>query len=238
MNRAKRAVIMAAGLGNRMRPVTNTTPKPLVRVGGKRMIDTILSALHENGIWEIYVVVGHLKEAFAELPEENPGLTLIENPDYLTCNNISSLYYAREHLEDAIILDGDQLVRDPKILTPEFERSGYCCVWREGPTEEWLLTLNNGIVTKCSRTGGDHGWELHSVSFWSEADGRRLRGHLEEEYCRKKNTDIYWDDVALFCYPDEYQLGIREIQPESIREIDSFEELCQLDPGYCENEKA
>lgn len=89
MNRAKRAVIMAAGLGNRMRPVTNTTPKPLVRVGGKRMIDTILSALHENGIWEIYVVVGHLKEAFAELPEENPGLTLIENPDYLTCNNIS-----------------------------------------------------------------------------------------------------------------------------------------------------
>ena len=76
MNRAKRAVIMAAGLGNRMRPVTNTTPKPLVRVGGKRMIDTILSALHENGIWEIYVVVGHLKEAFAELPEENPGLTL------------------------------------------------------------------------------------------------------------------------------------------------------------------
>ena len=156
---------MAAGLGNRMRPVTNTTPKPLVRVGGKRMIDTILSALHENGIWEIYVVVGHLKEAFAELPEENPGLTLIENPDYLTCNNISSLYYAREHLEDAIILDGDQLVRDPKILTPEFERSGYCCVWREGPTDEWLLTLNDGIVTKCSRTGGDHGWELHSVSF-------------------------------------------------------------------------
>ena len=113
-------------------------------------------------------------------------------------------------------------MRDPKILTPEFERSGYCCVWREGPTDEWLLTLNDGIVTKCSRTGGDHGWELHSVSFWSEADGRRLRGH----------------DVALFCHPDEYQLGIREIQPESIREIDSFEELCQLDPSYCEKEKA
>ena len=44
--------------------------------------------------------------------------------------------------------------------------------------------------------------------------------------------------MALFCYPDEYQLGIREIQPESIREIDSFEELCQLDPSYCEKEKA
>ena len=57
MNQAKRAIIMAAGLGNRMRPITNTIPKPLVQVQGHRMIDTILSALHQNGIWEIYVVV-------------------------------------------------------------------------------------------------------------------------------------------------------------------------------------
>ena len=103
---------MAAGLGNRMRPITNTIPKPLVQVQGHRMIDTILSALHQNGIWEIYVVVGHLKEAFASLPAENPGLTLIENPDYLTCNNISSLYYAREHLEDVVILDGEGRVKE------------------------------------------------------------------------------------------------------------------------------
>ena len=152
MNQAKRAIIMAAGLGNRMRPITNTTPKPLVQVQGHRMIDTILSALHQNGIWEIYVVVGHLKEAFASLPAENPGLTLIENPDYLTCNNISSLYYAREHLEDVVILDGDQLIRNPAILNPEFEHSGYCCIWRDGPTEEWVLTLDRDeIVTECSR---------------------------------------------------------------------------------------
>ena len=232
MNLAKRAIIMAAGLGNRMWPITNTIPKPLVRVRGQRMIDTIISALHENGIWEIYVVVGHLKEAFSDLPRENPGLTLIENPDYLTCNNISSLYYAREHLEDVVILDGDQLIRDPKILSPEFERSGYCCVWREKPTEEWVLTLEKGIVTACSRTGADRGWELHSVSFWSKEDGRRLRDHLEREYVEKHHRDIYWDDVALFCYPEEYALGLRAIPAESLREIDSYEELRELDPSY------
>ena len=56
MNKAERAIIMAAGLGNRMRPVTLTTPKPLVKVNGVRMIDTVIQGLHENGITEIYIV--------------------------------------------------------------------------------------------------------------------------------------------------------------------------------------
>ena len=46
---------MAAGKGERMRPVTLHTPKPLVRVNGVRMIDTVIKALHQNGITEIYV---------------------------------------------------------------------------------------------------------------------------------------------------------------------------------------
>ena len=81
---------MAAGLGNRMHLVTLHTPKPLVRVNGQRMIDSVIHALHANGIFEIYVVVGYLKEQFASLPAEYPGLTLIDNPYFDTCNNIAS----------------------------------------------------------------------------------------------------------------------------------------------------
>ena len=49
---------------------------------------------------------------------------------------------------------------------------------------------------------------------------------------RKKNTDIYWDDVALFCYPNEYQLSIKEMHEGDILEIDSFDELCSIDETY------
>lgn len=232
MNLVKRAIIMAAGIGQRMQPITLEIPKPLVKVHGVRMIDTVIRALHYNGIREIFIVVGHLKEQFEVLTREYEGITLIENPYYAICNNISSLYVARDYLEDAIILDGDQIIYRPEILKPEFERSGYNAVWTDRETDEWLMTVENGVVTSCSRTGGTRGWQLFSISRWSAEDAKRLKHHLELEFDVKKNTRIYWDDVAMFCYPDEYELGIMEMERGDIIEVDSLSELAAIDDSY------
>ena len=196
------------------------------------MIDSVIHALHDNGIYEIYVVVGYLKEQFVDLEKEYPGLVLIENSYFDTCNNISSLYVAREHLENVMILDGDQLIYNPDILSPEFERSGYNSVWTDKKTDEWLQTVENGIVTACSRTGGEKGWQLYSISRWTAEDGRKLKHYLEVEFEQKKNRQIYWDDVAMFCYPTEFQLGIYPMQQEDIIEIDNLSELIKLDDAY------
>ena len=232
MHTVKRAIIMAAGKGTRMRPVTLTTPKPLVKINGRRMIDTVIEALHKNGITEIYIVVGYLKEQFAVLTKEYNNITLIENPYYDTCNNISSLYVARNFIEDSIILDGDQIIYNEEILTPEFERSGYNAVWTDGETDEWLMTVENGIVTSCSRTGGKNGWQLYSISRWSEEDGKKLKKHLELEFKEKNNRQIYWDDVAMFCHAEEYNLGISPMKSSDVIEIDNLDELIALDPSY------
>lgn len=232
MHRIQRAIIIAAGIGKRMQPVTLDTPKPLVKVNGVRIIDTVIQGLHANGIMEIHIVVGYLKEQFKSLENEYPGIHLINNPYFDTCNNISSLYVARDYIADTFILDGDQIIYNHGILEPPFGHSGYHAIWTDVPTDEWLMTVEQGKIVHCSRTGGEKGWQLFSVSRWTKADGMKLKKHLEIEFEQKKNRQIYWDDVVMFCYPDEYDLGVYEMKTGDIVEIDSLNELAVLDPYY------
>lgn len=232
MNKVKRAIIMAAGKGQRMNPITLNVPKPLVSVNGQRMIDTVIEALHENGIYEIHIVIGYLKEKFNVLLEKYPDIHFIQNPYYNTCNNISSLYVVRDYIEDCIILDGDQIIYNKSILNPTFEKTGYNCIWTNNPTNEWVLTVENNSVISCSRNGADKGWQLYSISRWTSEDGHKLKKHLEVEFDEKQNRQIYWDDVALFCYPDEYDLGIQIMESNDVIEVDSLEELVSIDKSY------
>lgn len=232
MHKVKRAIIMAAGIGKRMQPVTFTIPKPMVKVNGTRMIDTVIDALHDQGIYEIIIVVGYLKEQFEILKTKYDGITIVENPYYNEFNNISSLYVAREYLEDVIILDGDQIIYDSTIVRADYEKSGYNAVWTEGKTDEWLMQVDNGKVISCSRDGGEKGWQLYSISRWTCDDGKKLRKYLEYEFEVKKNSQIYWDDVAMFCHFEDFDLGIMEMSNDSIVEIDNYEELVAIDKSY------
>ena len=233
MNKVKRAIIMAAGKGERLHPVTLDTPKPLVKVNGVRMIDTIIDGLHANGINEIHIVTGYMMEEFSVLKEKYPDIHLISNQFYTEYNNISSLYVAKEYLGDSMILDGDLLIENQDILKADFDKSGYAAVWTDGKTDEWLMQVNDeGIVESCSRDGGEKGWILFSISRWSAEDGRRLKKYLEYEFDYAENRDLYWDDVAMFRHPDKFSLGIYPINRGDVIEIDSYEELIEVDPTY------
>ncbi|MBR5328680.1 MAG: NTP transferase domain-containing protein, partial [Firmicutes bacterium] len=86
------AVLFAAGKGNRLLPLTETIPKPLIAVNGTPMIESLIEAYKSAGVDEIYIVVGYKKEDFAYLTEKYPQVELVENKDYQTTNNISSFY--------------------------------------------------------------------------------------------------------------------------------------------------
>ena len=213
MYRATKAIILAAGKGERLLPLTATTPKPLIAIEGTPLIERLIKQLKQAGIEDIVVVTGHLHEQFDYLREQ---VRLVYNPHYERCNNISSLYMVREALGECMILDGDLIVNNVKILDPVFEQSGYCSV----PIREWVQEVGQQQVLRTLRNTG---YQLYSISFWTAADSEKLKQHLHE--CFPSQPDLFWDDIPHFVKKECYQLGIRPIESTDIVEIDTLEEL-------------
>lgn len=129
--RVKRAVVIAAGFGSRMVPITLNTPKPLVRVHGKKIIETLLDAVVEAGIPEIVLVRGYLGEQFEVLKDRYPNMKFLNNPMFNESNNISSVMIAKDYLSGAYVMEADLLLANPRVVRKYEYCSNYLGEYRE-----------------------------------------------------------------------------------------------------------
>lgn len=228
--RVKRAIFLAAGFGSRMVPLTFNTPKPLVRVHGTRMIDTLLDAVVAAGIPEIVIVRGYLGEQFDQLLYKYPNIKFIDNTAYNEANNISSAMCARHLLQNAYVCEADLLLYNPRLIS----KYQYCTNYLGVPTkvtDDWCFKTKNGIIT-AMKVGGTDCHHMYGISYWSAEDGARLAGHIEQVYNSPGGKERYWDQVALEYFPQEYKIAVRECSFTDIVEIDTYRELTQLDETY------
>lgn len=230
--RVKRAVFMAAGFGSRLVPITLNTPKPLVRVKGKRIIDSLLDAVVAAGIEEIYIVRGYLSEQFDQLLKKYPQIIFIDNPVYNETNNISSTYFARHLLANSYICEADLLLYNPKLITKYQYSSNYLGVYTER-TNDWCFDADqNGIIKKLS-IGGENCYHMFGISYWTEEDGKKLANHIEEVFTKiPGGKERYWDQVTFDYHLNDYKISVRPCSFSDIVEIDTFNELKAIDSNY------
>jgi len=228
--RVKRAVFLAAGFGSRLVPITLNTPKPLVRVHGKRIIDTLLDACLAAGINEIYLVRGYLSEQFDQLLREYPTIHFLENPAYNEANNISSALCARHLLSNAYVLEADLVLDNPRLIRPYQYSSNFLAI-PTAHTDDWCFEVRDGVITK-EKVGGEDCWQMVGISYWDEADGVKLARDLPEIYGEPGGREYYWEQVPLVYRKENYRVSIRPCRDEDVTEIDTFAELKAFDPAY------
>ncbi|MCT8668284.1 NTP transferase domain-containing protein, partial [Glaesserella parasuis] len=114
-----KGVILAAGIGSRLRPMTDDKPKCLVKVSGKPMLEYQLDAYRMAGIKDIVIVIGYKGEHIERYCRyiNDLNITIIKNEEYEETNNMYSLYLAKEHLQgEPFILNNADLVIEKEII--------------------------------------------------------------------------------------------------------------------------
>lgn len=229
--RVKRAIFIAAGFGSRMVPLTFNTPKPLIRVNGTRMIDTLLDAVVGIGIDEIFIVRGYLGEQFEVLKNKYRNINFIENPLYGEENNISSAFRCKDLIRNAYVFEADLVLRNPDIVTRYQYASNYLGIRKE-VSDDWCFDIDNNKKITGLTVGAVNKYQMVGISYWTEDDGIRLSKDIERVYRMPGGKERFWDQVPLQYCADNYDVYVRECRQEDIVEIDSFKELKEIDSTY------
>ena len=232
--RSRRAIILAAGFGMRMVPINLETPKAFLEVAGEPLIERQIRQLHEAGIYEIYVVVGFMKEKFEYLIDEY-GVKLVVNRDYASKNNLHSLALVTGHLSDAYIVPCDIWCAENPFSAHELY-SWYMVSDREDQESDVRVNRKRELVAVERATGGN---AMIGIAYLQENIARIVRGRIVELCSRRENDGAFWEEAL---YEKEKTRGgstrwgrmivpARVVPASRNVEINTYEQLRELDGG-------
>ncbi len=225
--RVKNACFLAAGFGSRLAPITLNTPKPLVRIHGIRIIDTLLDACLAAEIENIYIVRGYLKEQFDQLLDKYPMIHFIDNPLYNETNNISSALLLGDKVVNSYMFEADLFLRNKNLVT----KYQYCSNYLGIPvdrTDDHCLFVKNGRIIG-GALGGINCYQTVGITYWNNTDGKLLKERIEQTFERPGGKELFFGSCADL---KEMYLAVRDCSFEDVVEIDTFKELQQVDPAY------
>ena len=217
------AIILAAGLGSRLKPLTKEVPKPLVKVNGLSLIERQIYLLKEAGICEIVIVIGYMSYKFKFL-EKKYNVKLIYNNKYKEYNNIYSLYLAQDYLNNTYILEGDVYLTK-NLFIENLKHSTYFAVKKEMYENEWVLKYDNKKRLEEIYIGYEKGaYVMSGISYWNIDDTKVIKDKLNKLIKNKNFKNLYWDDIVRK-EVENFNINVEEVDFNCVYEIDTVEDL-------------
>lgn len=222
-----RAIILAAGMGTRLRPLTNDTPKGLVKVNGTPMVEREIENLKEIGIDEIIVVTGYLKDKFNYLKDKY-GVKLIHNNKYDVYNNLYTMYLVRDYLEDAYVLESD-IYMNRNVLDININKTTYFGAKEVDFQNEWIFKADSNNRIKEMYVGSSpEDIILRGISYWTKEDGKYIANKIEETVNTSGFDNLYWDEVVIENI-ENLEIQLKVLKDDDVFEIDSVDDLRKVE---------
>jgi len=220
-SKPKRAVILAAGLGLRMTPI-NMIPKGLLQVNSKPLVENIIEQLHEVGITEIYIVVGHMMERFEYLTDKY-NVELIYNLEYANRDTLYSLYLAEDKLSNCYIISSNVWFSRNPFHENEFF-SWYAV--SEYVDDDSFVRVNRKmeLVYTEDEIGGN---SMVGLCYLLEKDAKGVRTRLKKLNSKRKYNRRIWERALL---DGQKMIAYARIMTgQSAYAVKTYDELRELD---------
>lgn len=219
------AIILAAGMGTRLRPLTDDRPKCLVAVNGVPMIERQIQFLHEAGIRDITLVSGYKAEKLDYLRDKY-GVEIVFNDRYDTCNNINSLYVVRHRFGDTFVVEGDIFMTENPFTT-KLSRPAYFGAYRENYHNEWAFVTRPDGTLEHIEVGDGSGLIMSGVSYWDKASASVIAAEVTRLVeTDPSHVDLFWDNAAINVLP-RLTVDVRTLG--GLYEIDTVAEHAALE---------
>lgn len=219
------AIILAAGLGSRLKQITQNTHKALLKVFGKPNIERTIEFLRQIKVNDIYIVTGYKAEDFLYL-EKKFSVNLLYNENYATQNNLSSFCKALEFFGDSFIIDAD-VVMLKNILQKEENSILYTTIRNSNKTE-WIVKSKNGIINGIEISNKKEP-SLLGISYFCQKDAKLIKEKIKTlDKNSFDDTALYYDNVIASLY-DKIQIKARLINNNLVCEIDDKNDLKELE---------
>lgn len=219
----RNAVILAAGFGMRMVPINTEVPKGLLEVDGETLIERLIKQLNEVGIFEIDIVVGFMKDKYEFLIDQY-GVNLVYNPDYALKNNIHSLALVADKLNNTYILPCDVWSKDNPFASEEFY-SWYSVSELIDDDSTVRINRQRELIPIAKGKGGN---TMVGIAYLLEEHADILQKSIKEYTLDKEHEESFWEE-ALFAEEEKITIYARVFQSDEIFEIDTYEQLRELD---------
>lgn len=200
-----KAVILAAGLGTRLRPITDRVPKCMVPVNGICIIDKQISNLLKGGIREIIVVAGYKSDILREHLKKYDFVNIVDNVRYAETNNMYSLYLAYQYINDSeFLLMNSDVYFDFNIieglLDSDWNGKSLIACDKSGYIEESMkiMTSEQGIIKHISKKISELEYYAVSIDVYklNRQASKTLLTQIKNTIEVKKNENL-WTEVAL-----------------------------------------
>jgi phosphoenolpyruvate phosphomutase len=195
-----KAIILASGVGRRLRPLTDRYPKSLLRVGGKTLIDCQLEALAKHGICDIVITTGHLGKKLEDHVRKTSAASVqfVHNPEYERTNYIYSLWLTKGLVDDDIILLHGDLIFDSVLIQKLLEAPGNrVLVDRHvlSPEKDFKALIERGRVVRIGVNLSGPGTFFCAPFYrFSKADFLLWLDKIED-FVRQGRVDCYAEDA-------------------------------------------